>query len=366
MGFNRTQQRNGAAKAAWRTRTAQAGTAVVFCGLLALGGSPRVHAEAAPALPPITDSNGTISMRIVDADIHAVVNFLQGRTRINVIVVEGEHPYNHVNVFLKDASPDKALAYIAASAGAVLSVNPDGVYILHPASSQAASTSPDAPAQPQYKSSDFRPYKLYLKHVSPDEVLKKLEWTQTLQETAMGDVENEMTHRGSSISSLGSNLTVFPQANANYGGQPYQQPTVPAGHGSTGLNQANDSVSADRSVDPSANTQAQQFPGFGGGGFGGGNTGFGGGIGGGNTGFGGGIGGGFPGGGGGSAAGAEYRRSHCRTAWIASTPSRATTACSSLPRWTGSIWLRRSSRTWTSRRARSPSRWSSSPLPSMM
>ena len=230
MGFNRGQQRSGTAKAARRTRTAQAGTAVVFCGLLALGGSPRVHAEAAPAAGA-APADDTISMRIVDADIHAVVNFLQGRTKVNVIVVEGEHPYKHVNVFLNHATPDKALAYIAASAGAVLSVNPDGVYILHPGSSQADAGAADAPARPQYKPSDFRPHKLFLKYVSPDAVLKKLEWTQTLQDDPDGQRhrERDVPDGASGIRSLGPSLNILPQA--NYGGRPHpiSSPRCPPG-----------------------------------------------------------------------------------------------------------------------------------------
>ena len=292
MGNNRGQRRGGAAKAVRRTRTAQVGTAVVFCGLAALGGMPRAQAEAASAPNP-APADGTISMRIVDADIHAVVSFLQSRTKVNVIVVEGEHPYKRVNVFLNNASPDKALAYIAASAGAVMSVSADGVYILHPASGQAdAGGAPDEQTRPRYKPSDFRPYKLYLKHVSPDAVLKKLEWTQTLHEDdSATDVEAKVSQRGSKFTTFGPSLNIFPQA--GYGGPPtlYQQPTVPAGHGSTGLNQANDEVSAGRSVNPSDSAQAQQFPGFNGGGNngfnGGGNNGF---NGGGNNGFNGGVG----------------------------------------------------------------------------
>ena len=317
MGFNRGQRRPGALaqSAARRIRTAQTGAAMALCGLTAMGSSPHVQAAGTVAPAP---AGKPVSLRISGADIYTVVNLLQSRTKMDVAIVEGDHPYNKVNVFLNGATPENALRNIAASAGASVTLNPDGVYVLRPLSSQSDGVSgtptpqttayqpsvPDAVTRPQYKAGDVKYFKYRLKYMSPNEVLKKLGWTETLQEDNQSDVEYELSHKGSTIDSLGSGVNIMPQANIYAPQAPYQQPTVPAGRGNSGSNAANDYTSEGRSVDPNGNGQAQQFPGFGGGGFGGGGLGGGGGFGGGGFGGGGLGGGGFGGGRGGFGGGA--------------------------------------------------------------
>ena len=322
MGFNRGRWRTGAAGSARRTRVAQAGTAVTLCGLMAVAGGARAQADATAAATT-APAGKTVSLRLSNADIYTVINQFQDQTKMDVAIIEGAQPYNKLNVFLNKVTPEAALRYIAASAGAIMTRNSDGVYIIQPSVGQPEtgtapaapqspsnqSPAPDAPSLPQYKPGDFRPHKLFLRYVSPDAVLKKLHWADPSDDPgpSNSDIERDLSRKGSDYSSLGSGVNVMPQSGNMGQTSPYQQPTVPAGRGNTGLDQANDAVSAGRSVDPSANVQAQQFPGFGGG-FGGGQGGFGGGgFGGGQGGFGGGGFGGGQGGFGGGGFGGGQR-----------------------------------------------------------
>ena len=295
MGF--TQRRSGARRSGL----------TAACGLLALGGfSASTLAQGIPNAP-----GRTVTLDLAGSDLHAVVGQLQQQTGIEAMVRDGDTPYKRVNVHLLDANLGKAMRTIAFSAGARVSINPDGIYVFEPEtrnSDNFQAPAPSAPPPMQYADGSDAPHhyapgelqyrSIVLQHAVPIEILKLMHWDKDVVDMdPFKPVQIPENHPA--VMSVGRNLQQMyggSQYNPQYNGQQqnYPQgqedssmgggyPSVPMGTGNAGPNAAN--YSQHRSADPQ---QANQFPG--GGGFGG-NNGFGGGgngFGGGGNGFGGG------------------------------------------------------------------------------
>jgi len=268
------------------------------CGLLALGSfSASALAQSAP-----NGAGRTVSLDVAGSDLHTVVNMLEHRTGIEALVRDGDTPFRLVNVHLNDADLGKALRTIAFSAGARVSVNPDGIYVFEPESRSGDNSQAPAPQPVQYADSGDTPrhyapgelqYRsIVLQHAVPTDILKLMHWDKDVVDMdPFRPVQMPQSHPavltvGQSNAQTvygGSQYSPQPYYNApqqqNYPQQDYSTgggyPSVPMGTGNAGPNAA--SYSQHRSADPE---QANQFPGgggFGGGGFGGGGNGFGGG-----------------------------------------------------------------------------------------
>ena len=285
MGF--TQRRSGARRSGL----------TAACGLLALGGfSASALAQSAP-----NGAGRTVSLDVAGSDLHTVVNMLEHRTGIEAMVRDGDTPFRLVNVHLNDADLGKALRTIAFSAGARVSINPDGIYVFEPESRSSENTpAPSAPSPMQYTDGSDAPHhyapgelqyrSIVLQHAVPTEILKLMHWDKDVVDMdPFKPVQIPENHP--TVMSVGRNIQQMyggsqynPQGNAPQQNYPQGQedssmgggyPSVPMGTGNAGPNAAN--YSQHRSGDPQ---QANQFPGgggFGGGGFGGGGNGFGGG-----------------------------------------------------------------------------------------
>jgi len=285
MGF--TQRRSGARRSGL----------TAACGLLALGGfSASALAQSAP-----NGAGRTVSLDVAGSDLHTVVNMLEHRTGIEAMVRDGDTPFRLVNVHLNDADLGKALRTIAFSAGARVSINPDGIYVFEPESRSSENTpAPSAPSPMQYTDGSDTPHhyapgelqyrSIVLQHAVPTEILKLMHWDKDVVDMdPFKPVQIPENHP--TVMSVGRNIQQMyggsqynPQGNAPQQNYPQGQedssmgggyPSVPMGTGNAGPNAA--SYSQHRSGDPQ---QANQFPGgggFGGGGFGGGGNGFGGG-----------------------------------------------------------------------------------------
>lgn len=285
MGF--TQRRSGARRSGL----------TAACGLLALGGfSASALAQSAP-----NGAGRTVSLDVAGSDLHTVVNMLEHRTGIEAMVRDGDTPFRLVNVHLNDADLGKALRTIAFSAGARVSINPDGIYVFEPESRGSENTSvPSVPSPMQYTDGSDTPHhyapgelqyrSIVLQHAVPTEILKLMHWDKDVVDMdPFKPVQIPENHP--TVMSVGRNIQQMyggsqynPQGNAPQQNYPQGQeessmgggyPSVPMGTGNAGPNAAN--YSQHRSGDPQ---QANQFPGgggFGGGGFGGGGNGFGGG-----------------------------------------------------------------------------------------
>ena len=286
-----TQRRSGARRSGL--------TAV--CGLLALSGfSASALAQSAP-----NGGGKTVSLDVAGSDLHTVVNMLEHRTGIEALVRDGDTPFRLVNVHLNDADLGKALRTIAFSAGARVSVNPDGIYVFEPESRNGDNSSALAPSAPQptqytdgsdaprhYAPGELQYRTIVLQHAVPSDILKLMRWDKDMVDMdpfkpvqmpqnhpailTVGQNNSQQVYGGSQYNPQNYNAPqqYYPQQ----GQQDYSNggyPSVPMGTGNAGPNAAN--YSQHRSADPE---QANQFPGgggFGGGGFGGAPGGFGGG-----------------------------------------------------------------------------------------
>jgi general secretion pathway protein D len=270
-------------------------------GLLALGGlasaaMPACHAADTGALAM---SKG-IDLDVAGGNLHVVVSMLERQANVEALVQDGDKPFKPVFVHLDGASLPKALRTIAQSAGAKVSKNDDGVYVFEPQSApsdgsdtsnsfapavQAPAAAPPVDTRPEarYPSGSLHWQTITLQHAVPLEILKIMHWEQDsveldpLKPLQMPIMRPNITSTQPNIPNTYPN---FPNsgyynngngnngyANNGYGGG---DASVPIGTGNGGPAGAN--YSAHRSVDPNSNSQANQFPGFGGGGnpFGGG------------------------------------------------------------------------------------------------
>ncbi len=264
-------------------------------------------------------SGKIVTIDVANADFGTVVAMLERQAGVDVTIRQGDQPFKQVSVHLVDKPLEYALRKIAFSAHARVSRDPDGGYIFEPegaadptgdtpaapARMQTASLSSSADSQTQTDEDAPRHYPavslhwqpIVLQHAVPSELLRIMHWDQYVVEPE--PFRPLSVNSNTPVLSSTQPGVILPSQlppgystldNNNYGAYGGGSPSVPVGTGNPSKAQAN--YSANRSA--GSPDQANQFPGFGGGG-----TGFGGGRGfGGGAGFPGG-GGGFPGGGGG-------------------------------------------------------------------
>jgi hypothetical protein len=225
-----------------------------------------------------------VDLDILNANLLSVVRALRLQSGAQIVVEGGDKAYNSVSLTVS-GSLSTVLNYVAMSAGAVVTRNSDGVYVLSPqgASVTTASDSPSVPASTQDAAvvgptQDARPEeavgpmhweRVRLQYVSPSFVLMELNdpsgqratTTQTPAELAAQDAFNNPHFNGPGGFSVSpENLNEQPVAPGIPNGQ-----NVTGGYGATLANEYTTNQSS----------QAEQFApgggGFGGaGGFGGG------------------------------------------------------------------------------------------------
>ncbi|MHB1463204.1 MAG: hypothetical protein ACYC1M_18095 [Armatimonadota bacterium] len=104
--------------------------AVSCCGLLV--------ATIVEAQTP-SGSDQTVNLKLIDADLRTAINMLMQQSGASIIFEPSDKPYGQVAVNLNNVPLDRALEYIARSAGAQVVKLDDGTYVVGP--KQAISTS---------------------------------------------------------------------------------------------------------------------------------------------------------------------------------------------------------------------------------
>ena len=259
-------------------------------GLLALGG---LASAAVPACHAADAAGKTVSIDVAAGDLHAVVSMLERQVNVEATVRDGDKPFKPVYVHLDEASLPKALRTIALSAGAKVHKNDDGVYIFEaedapsqgsdtpsayaPAEQAPAAVPPvDPRPEAHYPSGSLHWQTIVLQHAVPLEILKIMHWDQDsveldpLKPLQMPVIRPNITSTQPNIPNTYPNFpnsSYYNNGNNGYGNNGYGggDASVPLGTGNGGPAGAN--YSAHRSIDPNSNSsQANQFPGFGGGG----------------------------------------------------------------------------------------------------
>lgn len=154
--------------------------ALFLTGLLCLAAPlPSTQAQAAP---PAAQEK-TVSLDVTAADLHAVMSMLERQADVKSSIHDGNPPYKPIYVHLENVSLTKALRAIAASAGASVSLNANGVYVFEPGGTTTIVPPPSAPAEkpaPKTKAplnpADLHWQKLVLQHTTPDEVMRIMHW----------------------------------------------------------------------------------------------------------------------------------------------------------------------------------------------
>lgn len=146
---------------------------VVACAVWGVCGSlPAVSAPRAQGNMPL------VSLTLVDAEFRDAVNMLMQRSGASIVLEPSDKPYPRVNVNLVDMPLDKALEYVARSAGARVRRTEDGVFIVGP---QGNEPEPAVAAQPQQTTPAPEPApvrvrteKMKLQYINPSEFLRQL------------------------------------------------------------------------------------------------------------------------------------------------------------------------------------------------
>ncbi len=146
---------------------------VVACAVWGVWGSlPAVSAPRAQGNMPL------VSLTLVDAEFRDAVNMLMQRSGASIVLEPSDKPYPRVNVNLVDMPLDKALEYVARSAGARVRRTEDGVFIVGP---QGNEPEPSVAAQPQQTTPAPEPApvrvrteKMKLQYINPSEFLRQL------------------------------------------------------------------------------------------------------------------------------------------------------------------------------------------------
>jgi general secretion pathway protein D len=150
---------------------------VVACAVWGVWGSlPAAGAPRAQGNMPL------VSLTLVDAEFRDAVNMLMQRSGASIVLEPSEKPYPRVNVNLVDMPLDKALDYLARSAGARVRRTEDGVFIVGP---QGNDTEPAVTAQPQEPAPAPAPVrvrteKMKLQYINPSEFLRQLRTDPTI------------------------------------------------------------------------------------------------------------------------------------------------------------------------------------------
>jgi len=117
-----------------------------------------------------------VSLTLVEAEFRDAVNMLMQRSGASIVLEPSDKPYPRVNVNLVDMPLDKALEYLARSAGARVRRTEDGVFIVGPQSNQpepATATQSQEPASAPAPVR-VRTEKMKLQYINPSEFLMQL------------------------------------------------------------------------------------------------------------------------------------------------------------------------------------------------
>ena len=150
---------------------------VAACAVWGVWGSlPAAGAPRAQGNMPL------VSLTLVDAEFRDAVNMLMQRSGASIVLEPSDKPYPRVHVNLVDMPLDKALDYLARSAGARVRRTEDGVFIVGP---QGNDTEPVVTAQPQEPAPAPAPVrvrteKMKLQYINPSEFLRQLRTDPTI------------------------------------------------------------------------------------------------------------------------------------------------------------------------------------------
>ncbi len=150
---------------------------VAACAVWGVWGSlPASGAPRAQGNMPL------VSLTLVDAEFRDAVNMLMQRSGASIVLEPSDKPYPRVHVNLVDMPLDKALDYLARSAGARVRRTEDGVFIVGP---QGNDTEPAVTAQPQEPAPAPAPVrvrteKMKLQYINPSEFLRQLRTDPTI------------------------------------------------------------------------------------------------------------------------------------------------------------------------------------------
>lgn len=125
-------------------------------------------------------STRTVTIDLAGVDVHTVALLLERKTpHLNLVIEDGDRPYKLVYLHVDDAPVETVLRDVALSAGASLTLSPDGSYFLHPetrSDDAARAGDPADAAAGDTTGVDWR--KLPLLHAVPSEVLAIMGWQQ--------------------------------------------------------------------------------------------------------------------------------------------------------------------------------------------
>lgn len=150
----------------WRHAATWLVVAVAVWGCLPAQGAPRAQ-EKMPL----------VSLTLVEAEFRDAVNMLMQRSGASIVLEPSDKPYPRVNVNLVDMPLDKALEYLARSAGARVRRTEDGVFLVGPAGTEPETTvatpAVEEPAPPPAPVR-VRTEKMKLQYINPSEFLMQL------------------------------------------------------------------------------------------------------------------------------------------------------------------------------------------------
>lgn len=150
----------------WRTAALWLVVAYAVWGAFPAQGAPRTQGNM-----PL------VSLTLVEAEFRDAVNMLMQRSGASIVLEPSDKPYPRVNVNLVDMPLDKALEYLARSAGARVRRTEDGVFLVGPADKEpevpAVATPVEEPA-PAPAPVRLRTEKMKLQYINPSEFLMQL------------------------------------------------------------------------------------------------------------------------------------------------------------------------------------------------
>lgn len=145
---------------------------VVACAVWNVSGSlPAMGASRPQGEVPL------VTLTLVEAEFRDAVNMLMQRSGASIVLEPSDKPYPRVNVNLVDMPLDKALEYLARSAGARVRRTEDGVFVVSPQGKEAetpATVQIQEPAPIPAPPVRVRTEKMKLQYVNPSEFLMQL------------------------------------------------------------------------------------------------------------------------------------------------------------------------------------------------
>ncbi|MCS6830572.1 MAG: secretin N-terminal domain-containing protein [Armatimonadota bacterium] len=131
----------------------------------------------AAAAPRAQGNVPLVSLTLVEAEFRDAVNMLMQRSGASIVLEPSDKPYPRVNVNLVDMPLDKALEYLARSAGARVRRTEDGVFIVGPQAKEpeaVTNAQPQEPVPPAPAPVRVRTEKIKLQYINPSEFLRQL------------------------------------------------------------------------------------------------------------------------------------------------------------------------------------------------